>query len=356
MRKPFDPVIRTDILKFGCFVFAVGGVSALFLMTPSLSMPTLCSVILTAVLSPVVTAFERKGLSRTSAVGIIFGVALLFVLAGSVAATHAWEHEWLSFQEKAPRYYTDLLSQVTHYEKKLSSSYPFLKDLHLAEAVAAKIASAESWFADNASGFVSSFFGCLFLVPILTFCFLCQGRTLRKRFFQLVPNRFFESVYIVTHGVSTSLSDYLRAKLIEAFLVGLLTTTGLAAINSPYAIVLGVWAGITNILPYVGPVIGALPGVLMALFDSQGGSGSVWPVLIVFGVVNLIDTVVIFPGIVAKLVKLNPLVLISSVLIGQYYYGMVGMLISVPIAAAFKVLLDELYIIIYGYTQESPEA
>lgn len=355
MRKPFDPVIRTDILKLACFVLAVGGVSALFLLTPSLTLPTLCSVVLTAVLSPLVTAIERKGLDRTSAVGVIFGIVSLVLLIGSLAATHAWENEWLSFKDKAPSYYTDLLNQVTVYENKLSATYPFVKNLHLTEAVAAKISSAEAWFADNASGWVSSFFGCLFLVPILTFCFLSQGRTLRKQFFQLVPNRFFESVYIVTHGVSTSLSDYLRAKLIEAFLVGILTTMGLAAIQSPYAIVLGVWSGITNILPYVGPVLGALPGVLMALFDSRGGSGSVWPILIVFGIVNAIDTAVIFPGIVAKLVKLNPLVLIASVLLGQYYYGMVGMLISIPIAAALKVLLDEFYIILYGYSHDASD-
>ena len=159
MRKPFDPVIRADYLKLACFILAVSGVSALFLMTPSLTLPTLCSVVLTAVLSPVVTAIERKGLDRTSAVGVIFGVASLFVIVGSLVATRAWEHEWLSFQEKAPAYYTDLLNQVTVYENKLSVSYPFVKNLHLTDSVAAKITSAEAWFADNASSFVSGFFG-----------------------------------------------------------------------------------------------------------------------------------------------------------------------------------------------------
>ena len=100
------------------------------------------------------------------------------------------------------------------------------------------------------SGLVS----CLFLVPILTFCLLQEGRRIRRGFFQLVPNRFFESVYIVTHGVGSALSDYLRAKLIEAFLVGWITGCGLWLVHSPYAIVLGFWSGVTNILPYIGPI------------------------------------------------------------------------------------------------------
>ncbi|CAK9250193.1 unnamed protein product [Sphagnum jensenii] len=109
------------------------------------------------VLSPVVTAIERKGLDRTSAVGVIFGVASLIVIIGSLVATRAWEHEWLSFQEKAPGYYTDLLNQVTVYENKLSVSYPFVKNLHLTDTVAAKISSAEAWCDEYSSLHRSSF-------------------------------------------------------------------------------------------------------------------------------------------------------------------------------------------------------
>ena len=61
---------------------------------------------------------------------------------------------------------------------------------------------------------------------------------------------------------------------------------------------------------------------------------------------------VIFPGVVAKLVKLPPLILIASVILGQYYGGMLGMLISIPIAAALKVLLSEVYVIIYGFVPD----
>jgi putative permease len=227
-----------------------------------------------------------------------------------------------------------------------------LKNIHFAEKLSSSSIQWEGWFADTGSALLGHLFGCLFLIPILTFCLLSQGRSIRRSFFQLVPNRFFESVYIVTHGVFSAMSDYLRAKIIEAFLVGSMTTTGLVFAHSPYALVLGFWAGITNIIPYIGPILGAAPGVLIALMDPSNPS-LIWTTITVYTVANLIDAIVIFPGIVAKLVNLNPLVLIASVVIGQYYYGILGMLISIPIAAAIKVVLYEFYVIVYGYVPHS---
>ena len=64
--------------------------------------------------------------------------------------------------------------------------------------------------------------------------------------------------------------------MIEGFLVGSITALGLSLIHNPYAIVLGIWSGVTNVLPYIGPVLGAVPGVAIAALDSQGGGGAVW--------------------------------------------------------------------------------
>jgi putative permease len=184
------------------------------------------------------------------------------------------------------------------------------------------------------------------LVPPLTFVMLNEGRSLRQRFFQLVPNRFFESFFLVSHQITAAISDYLRAKLVEALLVGVMTTAGLLLIDAPYALVLGIVAGITNIIPYAGPVLGLVPALLAVLFD-HSGQGLLWPVLIVYVVANVIDTVVIFPLVVAKLVNLHPFLLIAVVAIGQRYYGLVGMLVSTPIATACKVILTEIHTAIY---------
>lgn len=351
MRKSRNLTLNWDLLRLFCFIGALAASALLFLGTPALTLPTLCSIALVTLLSPWVTALERKGISRHFSILILLGGIAFTTMIGGWLVAKNWQAEWMDFQNNAPTYFTKVVDRLSGIENRLKVAHPVLNNIHFSEKLLDSGNHFGTWFGEKLSAVLGDVVSCLFLVPILTFCLLSEGRAIRRRFFQLVPNRFFESVYIVSHGVMSALSDYLRAKMIEAFLVGGLTTIGLVMIGSPYAVVLGFWAGITNVIPYIGPVLGAVPGILIATMTT-GRHGFIWETAIVYSAANLIDALVIFPGIVAKLVNLNPLVLIASVVIGQYYYGIVGMLISIPIASAIKVVLYEIYLIIYGYSTD----
>jgi putative permease len=352
MRKPRDFTLNLDLLRLFCFLTAILASAILFFGTPALTLPSLCSVALVTLLSPWITAMERRGFTRQWSILIVFGAITLLAVLGGWLIARSWQTEWVAFQQNAPTYFSKLVQRLSGIETRLKANHPLLKDIGFSDKLSARGNNFGAWFEDKIPSILGDVVGCFFLVPFLTYCLLSQGRTLRRKIFQLVPNRYFESVYIVTHGVMSALSDYLRAKMIEAFLVGAMTTVGLALIGSPYAVVLGFWAGITNIIPYIGPALGAAPGILIATMN-PGHRGLIWEITSVYAIANLVDTLVIFPGIVAKLVDLNPLVLIASVVIGQYYYGVIGMLISIPIAAAIKVVLYEFYLIIYGYSVDA---
>lgn len=169
---------------------------------------------------------------------------------------------------------------------------------------------------------------------------------IKRRVFALIPNTYFESWYMMVSQVMHSLSDYIRAKLMEALILGTLVSLGLLALKIPYPFVLGTLAGITNIVPYVGPFLGIAPGLLLIL-TGEIPSEALMPILAVFGIANLIDTVLIFPVFVGRIVKLHPVLLIAAVIVGQRYYGLVGMLISVPIATACKIVTQEVYFAVY---------
>jgi putative permease len=336
-----------DWFKLFFLFSAMAGAYALFLVTPSLSSPTLISLVITSLLSPFVASFERKGLSRNQATLALF--LLLFAVIGiaSYWGIHTCTVQWGAFKEKAPGEFYSAVQKMRTFEVQLKSDYSLLREIKLTDTVLEWGNQTGKWFIDHGPGLVGEFLSWLFLVPLFTFALLSEGRKLRKLYFQLVPNRFFESFFMVSSDIVTAISNYLRAKLIEALLVGLMVTVGLAVFNIPYAIVFGIIAGVTNIVPYVGPVIGAVPPVFMLLFDSQS-QGSLTAVGIVFGIANMIDSVLIFPLLVANLVKLHPLVLIAVVSVGQRYYGLLGMLLSVPVAAALKVIIQEIHSFIYG--------
>ena len=231
-------------------------------------------------------------------------------------------------------------------ENQIKSSHGFLQSVNPTDSLVQWLKRTEVWMTTNSAGLIGDLLTWLLIVPFVTFVLLNEGPALRKRLFQLVPNRYFESAFIVTNEIGNSLAEYLRAKLFEAVLVGLLTTVGLALIHAPYPVILGVIAGVTNIIPYVGPFFGAAPAILITLMEPSLSS-LIIPVLIVYSIVNIVDMVVIFPFIVAKLVDLHPLVLIAVVVVGQRYYGLVGMLISIPMATALKVVIEQIHTAVY---------
>ena len=180
------------------------------------------------------------------------------------------------------------------------------------------------------------------LVPLFLVFFFKDSQTLKRSFFKIVPNAYFERVYVLFHQFNTKFGDYITAKLIEASILGVLLTFGLYLIGYPYYVIIGLIGGVTSILPYFGPVIGYIPIVLVGLIEVSGQqtllAGS-----LVFLIANLIDIVLVFPFLVSKIVNLNPLVVIASVIVGSQFGGVIGMVVSIPITAFFKLLLFEVY-------------
>ncbi len=337
---------RRDLAKLGFLAVIVAGTAGIFVASPTLSTPTLLAIVAAMLLSPWVASLERRGISRAGSIGIVFAGLGAVLGLSALWAAKALETQWSGFREKAPEHFAAATSSLRTLEEGLKAKYPVLGSLNATDSLVAWGQDTGRWFAENGGAMVGSILTWMLLVPILTFVLLNDGRAMRRRLFELVPNRFFESFFLVSSQITNGISDYLRAKLVEALLVGLLTTAGLMLVGAPYALVLGVVAGITNILPYVGPIIGAVPAFMVVLFD-PGSHGLILPVTIVYVVANVIDMVVIFPIVVANLVNLHPILLIAVVAIGQQYYGLVGMLISIPIATACKVILSETYSIIY---------
>lgn len=350
-----DLQLRRDLIKLACLSATIAGVVALFVLTPSLSSPTLISVVIAMVLSPLVSALERRGYSRSAATLLLFGmIGLLFALL-SYWTFQSVEAEWESFKTLAPERFRTAMAKLKEFETTYRARYSILKDVRPTAAIVAWGESTGQWFVVNGASIVGNLLTWLLIVPPLSYVLLNDGRELRKQFFQLVPNRFFESFFSISHQVLSALSDYLRAKIVEGSLVGLLTGIGLLIVGAPYVAVLSVLAGITNIIPYLGPILGALPGLLVVAFEPTQAH-LLLPIAIVYGVANVIDMALIFPVVVAKLVNLHPVILIAVVIVGQEYYGLIGMLLATPVAAAVKVVLTEIYALVYEDRSMRPAA
>ncbi len=350
-----DPFFKRDMIKLLFMLTTILGVAIIFVINTPLSTPTLIALIITMLVSPLLKSIERKGYPRTLSIVGLF-LAIFGLLGGaSFVLTRYLSREWSSFQENVPLLFQKGAERMQEIEGNWKAQYSFLSDLDLTQSIIDWGEKTGTWFITNGPQLMGEIMSWALIVPILSFFMLKDGRKIRKRFFELVPNRFFERAFMITTGVSTAVSCYMRAKIIEAFLVATMTALGLWLIDCPYALVLGIIVGVTNIIPYVGPFFGAAPGMLLCLFEPSYAS-LLLPVSMVYLVANIIDFAFIFPVVVGNLVQMHPLILIGVVVLGQQYYGLIGMLISIPIAAALKVFIQEIYNVIYDPLKSRPKS
>jgi putative permease len=248
-------------------------------------MPLVLSTVFTLLLSPIVHAMQRAGYPKTASIGILFLTIGTIGVFASIAISQTLISQWDGLSRDTPRYIEQSTQKLISLERTFKSRYPVLQNITLVDSLIRFGKETVLWSVQNIPSIVGEFLTWIFLVPIFVFVFLKDGDYFRKQIYQLVPNRYFESTFMITSKVIDSTSDYVRAKLIEALLVGVLTGFGLWVLGAPYSLVLGVVAGVTNIVPYVGPVLGAVPGVVMALADPSF-SAFLWPSVMVYVLVN----------------------------------------------------------------------
>lgn len=137
--------------------------------------------------------------------------------------------------------------------------------------------------------------------------------------------------------VNTIVSNFLRGQLLDALIVGILSSIGLSIIKLDFAFLIGMTAGIANIIPYFGPIMGSIPAVIVGLL-SGSPIKSIFAV-IVLAVVQQIDSALISPKVVGNSVGLHPVFVMLSIIIGGAYLGLIGMLLAVPAAAIIKMFI-----------------
>ena len=182
------------------------------------------------------------------------------------------------------------------------------------------------------------------IVPFVLFFFLGEGRTIKRAIIELVPNRYFELVLNLLHRIDVQLGSYMRGMVLSVMIVSLLSITGLYIIGLEHFLLIGLLAGLANVIPYMGPAIGIIAGVIAAALQYSALSfGVVVPVIIVFAIVQLVDNVFVAPMVVGGSVNLHPLLVIFAVLVGSELFGAVGMLLAVPTTAVIKVSVRTIY-------------
>jgi predicted PurR-regulated permease PerM len=297
------------------------------------------AALLAYVLDPLASFFESRGMNRTTATISIFllliavvGIAYLLLLPILSEEISALKSGFSS--EKA-----ELV--ISRLENFLVSNLSFLgvKELNLLSRMHGITSSIGDWMfthvLDAASLIVS-----IILIPFIVFFLMKDGRKFKKEFVSIVPNRYFEFSLYLLNKINIQVGNYLRGQVLDATIVGIFATSALWLLDVKYFLIIGVFAGIANIIPYFGPITGATIAVIVSVLQT-GDFHLASKVIVAFIIIKLIDDTIILPMVMSKSVHISPLTVLLAIMIGGQLFGILGMLLSIPVAGFIKVIVHE---------------
>lgn len=307
----------------------------------------LIATVLAYLLTPVVSKLERRGMSRTLSALLVFTTLSVLLVVVVVLLTPLISGQISTMQERWAS--GEFLQLLDNLETDISEAVPAISDrsLNLAQSANNFVETQQSKLIRYAGDAVTVL-GNLVVVPFVLFFFLRDGSRIRKQLVSIVPNRYFEFTMGVLFKIDEHLGSYLRGQSLVAFLVGLFTTIGLGILGVDYYLMLGFLTGVANFIPYVGFVISALATLSVSVIVTGGFSQILW-ILIIFGVVQSLENIILQPTITARKVSLHPVSVLLAILVGGRIAGVIGMALAVPTIAILKVIIVETVVTLRKY-------
>lgn len=301
--------------------------------------PFLFAFLLAYIIDPIIDKLEQYKFPRSLSILLIYLTIIGLILGMAFYGVPRILNELNRLNDMLPIYGNQLLKFVrelqTNYSKAgLPESVRTITDESIAkgEVFLTDLVRA---IAEGAIGFFSQLLN-IILAPILAFYMLKDFNRIGGWIDIILPSSYRGDIIALSKEINFVLRKFIRGNLIVAALVGGLTFIGMTFLRMEFALLIGLIAGITNIIPYFGPFIGVIPAVAIALTKSK------WLALYVVGVMTVIQQVesnIISPKILGASVGLHPLMIVFALLAGGHLFGLMGMLLAVPSIAVLKILL-----------------
>ncbi|NOX37431.1 MAG: AI-2E family transporter [Calditrichaeota bacterium] len=326
-------------IKLLFLLLAATAVLAFLMSIGELVRLVIIAALLAYILEPLASFLESRGLSRVMAtavifIGIISAIALfVFLLLPTIT------HEIRSIQAGIQSGKATQLIQNLENFLQTRLAFLGLQNLNLSEKVHQVMVNFGNQIFNYLLNIVSLITN-LVIIPFIIFFLIKDGREIKRNLIRLVPNKYFEFSLNLLHKMDMQLGNYLRGQFLDALIVGILSILALWLLDVKYFVLIGAFAGLANLIPYVGPIAGALPAIAVVILES-GDMIRIVYIAIAFAIVQLIDNVLVQPLVVAKTVNMHPLVVMFVVIIGGKFFGVLGMLLSVPATGVLKVVIQE---------------
>ncbi len=327
------------LVKLVLVLLSIFGLGYLAKLGQTILAPLLFAFLLAILFLPFANFLERKlKFNRTFStitsvlvmILVLFGISTFFVDQLS-----SFSDDWPSLEKQFQKTFADLQIWI-HDTFNVNRS----KQIKYANEVSSKVLSSSATVIGGALLFFTSGLGFLFFSILFFFFILSYRRLLYNFIIDVFHDEHYEQLTEIISEIQNIIKQYITGLFFQIILVSAITSIVLSVMGVKYAVLIGVFAGILNVIPYLGIFSATLVACLIS-FATGGASQSLY-VLIAFISIHIIDGNVILPLVVGSKVKINALFSFLAILIGESLWGISGMFLSIPFLAIVKIIFDKI--------------
>ena len=300
--------------------------------------PLLLGIFLYYLLRPLVNFLTNKIHNRILSIIlaillVIFIISILSFFGGSIITT-----QFKDLIEDITIFYNQQWDEVNKNIQEGKGMYKYINQFNVQERLTSVLENIFNSIRNNLNTFFSAITNwgtIIILIPFVLFYFLKDDKIIFKNILNLLPRDKRRTATQLIKDIDKTLSTYISGRLIISIFLGILTYIGFLIIDLPNALVLSFIIFITSFIPIIGPIIGSLPALFIAI------TTNIWlvlKVLIVILSVQILEGNVIQPGIQGGILKIHPLTVIFSVLVFTILFGIIGALFAVPFYVILRII------------------
>ena len=333
----------------------------LYLMEPlkgffsAMGLPLVMSGILYYLLNPLIDWLEKRNVPRITGILLVFLVMIGLIAWGVVSLIPIIREQITSLIQNFPAYLTSFTAQVDSLLRSDVLSRLQTQLLGDSGTLGETVAGQAESIIDEMFGNLGNIFGTLTSIvlaiittPFILFYLLKDGHNLPYHIMNLVPSKMREKTYTLLRETNLQISQYIRGQLVVAFAVGVMFWLGFVIIGMEYALILGIIAGVLNLIPFLGTFIAFFPIVIVAIVVHS--PIMLAKVLIIFTIEQTLEGRVIQPLILGSNLNIHPVTIIAVLLTAGNLFGIPGVILGIPAYAVIKVFLVHLFQWYQAYT------
>ncbi|WHH60875.1 AI-2E family transporter [Petroclostridium sp. X23] len=307
----------------------------------TISIPIFIAGLLYYILRPLVRLLQKYRAPKTASIIISCIVIILFFALMASYSGSIFAKQFEQFKNDFPRIYQAAQERITYFIS--DERFGFISTLNLEQKIIGAFEKVTQSLGTIIFGVLSTLTNigtALLIAPFILFYLLKDDHHFIENVIKIVPKRHKDNSVIIIKGIDTALSSYILGQMIVALAIGILMLIGYLMIGLKYSFLFALFAMITAIIPFFGPWIGILPALLIGITDSPFMMVKILAVMII---VQQIDASLISPQIMGKSLHIHPVTIILLLLAGASLFGFIGLLIALPVYAALKTTIKNIY-------------